>query len=256
MALLEGYPAERDLDMPTSDKTSTRSGAIDKVALLRQHPLFRDLTPAALERLCRYAKTVKFKRGAKVLSKGDPGLSMFAVARGTVRMSSSSPEGRNALLNLIGAGETFGEIAMLDGQARSTDAIANTDCELLVIDRRDLLPFLRDEPDLAMRFIELLCARLRWTSEQVEELILQNLSARLASALVRLVGRKAGNDNDRTIDATQQQLSEMVGISRESTNKQLVAWAANGWVRLEHGAIVVLQPEALREVAEREQDED
>lgn len=242
--------------MPTTDKTSTRSGAIDKVALLRQHPLFRDLTPAALDRLCRYAKTVKFKRGAKVVSKGDPGASMFAVARGTVRMSSPSTDGRNALLNLIGAGETFGEIAMLDGQPRSTDAIANTDCELLVIDRRDLLPFLREEPDLAMRFIELLCTRLRWTSEQVEELILQNLSARLASALVRLVGRKAGDGKDRTIDATQQQLSEMVGISRESTNKQLVAWAANGWVRLEHGAIVVLQPEALREVAEREEDGD
>ena len=108
---------------------------------------------------------------------------------------------------------------------------------------------------LAMRFIELLCTRLRWTSEQVEELILQNLSARLASALVRLVGRKTGNGSD-TIDATQQQLSEMVGISRESTNKQLVAWAAQGWVRLEHGAIVVLKPDALREVAEREEDGD
>jgi CRP/FNR family transcriptional regulator, cyclic AMP receptor protein len=242
--------------MPTTEKIPTRSGPIDKVSLLRQHPLFRDLTPAALERLCRYAKTVKFKRGAKVVSKGDPGASMFAVARGTVRMSSPSTDGRNALLNLIGAGETFGEIAMLDGQPRSTDAIANTDCELLVIDRRDLLPFLREEPDLAMRFIELLCTRLRWTSEQVEELILHNLSARLASALVRLVGRKAGNGTDRTIDATQQQLSEMVGISRESTNKQLVAWAANGWVRLEHGAIVVLKPDALREVAEREDDDD
>ncbi len=247
--------------MPTTEKTPTRSGPIDKVALLRQHPLFRDLTPAALERLCRYAKSVKFKRGAKVVSKGDPGASMFAVARGTVRMSSPSTDGRNALLNLIGAGETFGEIAMLDGQPRSTDAIANTDCELLVIDRRDLLPFLREEPDLAMRFIELLCTRLRWTSEQVEELILQNLSARLASALVRLVGRKAANETgnngkDRTIDATQQQLSEMVGISRESTNKQLVAWAANGWVRLEHGAIVVLKPDALREVAEHEEEGD
>ncbi len=74
--------------MPTTEKTPTRSGPIDKVALLRQHPLFRDLTPAALERLCRYAKSVKFKRGAKVVSKGDPGASMFAVARGNVRMSS------------------------------------------------------------------------------------------------------------------------------------------------------------------------
>jgi CRP/FNR family cyclic AMP-dependent transcriptional regulator len=237
--------------MPASNTTSARDGAIDKAAIMRQTVLFRDLAPASIDRLCRYAKVVKFKRAARVLSKGDPGASMFVVARGTVRMSSSSADGRNALLNLIGAGETFGEIAMLDGQPRSTDAIANTDCELLVIDRRDLVPFLRDEPDLAMRFIELLCTRLRWTSEQVEELILQNLSARLASALVRLVGRKAGNNVAHKIDATQQQLSEMVGISRESTNKQLVAWEAKGLVRLQHGAVAVLDPDALRELAEQ-----
>lgn len=251
MKLPEGTSAEFTQSMPSSKTTSTREAAIDKAATLRQTVLFRELTPAAIERLCRYAKVIKFKRAARVLSKGDPGASMFVVVRGTVRMSSSSADGRNALLNLIGAGETFGEIAMLDGQARSTDAIANTDCELLVIDRRDLVPFLRDEPDLAMRFIELLCTRLRWTSEQVEELILQNLSARLASALVRLVGRKAGDGKGHTIDATQQQLSEMVGISRESTNKQLVGWEAKGWVRIEHGAIAVLDPEALRELAEQ-----
>ena len=237
--------------MPSADNKSVRSGAIDKTKVLRQHALFRDLEPAALERLCRYAKLLKLKRGAKVFTKGDPGSSLLAVASGTVRMSSSSADGRNALLNLIGAGEIFGEIAVLDGLPRSTDAIASTDCEILAIDRRDLVPFLRDQPDLAMRFIELLCGRLRWTSEQVEELILQNLSARLASALVRLAERRAGDGARRTIDATQQQLSEMVGLSRESTNKQLVAWAAKGWVRLEHGAIAVLDSDALREVSER-----
>src|ERR1700688_3788425 len=130
--------------MPSSSGSnkSARTGAIDKAIVLRQHALFRDLAPAALDRLCRYAKVLKLKRGAKVFSKGDPGTSLLAVASGTVRMSSSSADGRNALLNLIGAGETFGEIAVLDGLARSTDAIANTDCEILAIDRRDLLPFL------------------------------------------------------------------------------------------------------------------
>jgi CRP-like cAMP-binding protein len=218
--------------------------------VLRQHPIFRDLDAAALDRLGRYAKVLRVKRGAKIWAKGDPGTSLLAVVSGTVRMSSSSAEGRSALLNLIGAGELFGEIAVLDGLARSTDAIANTNCEVLTIDRRDLMPFLRDQPDLAMRFIELLCARLRWTSEQVEQLILQNLSARLAGAVVRLADRQRGKAASRTIEATQQQLSEMVGISRESTNKQLVVWAAQGWLRLDHGAIAVLNVEALRRVAD------
>jgi len=237
----------------SSRKTSSpRPSATDKIAVLRQHPIFRDLDAAALDRLGRYAKVLRVKRGAKILAKGDPGTSLVAVVSGTVRMSSSSAEGRSALLNLIGAGELFGEIAVLDGLARSTDAIANTNCEILTIDRRDLMPFLRDQPDLAMRFIELLCARLRWTSEQVEQLILQNLSTRLAGAVVRLADRQRGKA--RTIDATQQQLSEMVGISRESTNKQLVAWAAQGWLRLEHGAIAVLNVDALRKVADTASD--
>lgn len=236
--------------MPPRNSSPTRPGATDKIAVLRQHPIFRDLDAAALDRLGRYAKLSRVKRGAKILAKGDPGTSLLAVVSGTVRMSSSSAEGRSALLNLIGAGELFGEIAVLDGLARSTDAIANTNCEILSIDRRDLMPFLRDQPDLAMRFIELLCGRLRWTSEQVEQLILQNLSARLAGAIVRLADRQQGKAASRTIDTTQQQLSEMVGISRESTNKQLVGWAARGWVRLDHGAIAVLNVDALRKVAD------
>ena len=106
---------------------------------------------------------------------------------------------------------------------------------------------------LAMKFIELLCTRLRRTSDQVEEVILQNLPGRLASALLRLTEKhKPGG---RTIAITQQEISEMVGMSRESINKQLRAWAARNWVRLEHGAIVVLNAEMLQELAEAGSDE-
>ena len=103
-----------------------------------------------------------------------------------MKISISSPDGRNAILNLIGAGEIFGEIALLDGQTRSADATANTNCELFTIDRREFVPFVRSQPTLAMKFIELLCTRLRRTSDQVEQVILQNLPGRLASALLRL----------------------------------------------------------------------
>ena len=132
---------------------------------------------------------------------------------------------------------------MLDGQPRSADATANTNCEIFVIDRREFLPFVRSQPALAMKFIELLCARLRWTSDQVEQVILQNLPGRLASALIRLTEKHKQEPKGRTIAVTQQEISEMVGMTRESINKQLRAWAARDWVRLEHGAIVVLNVE-------------
>jgi len=227
-----------------------RASAGSKLSVLRKHPIFSDLAPDALDQLCRYAQPTTLKRGATLFAKGDPGHSLYAVISGTVKISVSSPDGRNAILNLIGAGEVFGEIALLDGQPRTADATANTNCEILVIDRRDFLPFVHSQPTLAMKFIELLCGRLRWTSDQVEQIILQDLPGRLASALLGLTEKRKLESSSRTIAITQQEISEMVGMTRESINKQLRAWAARDWLRLEHGAIVVLKADPLRELVE------
>ena len=236
--------------MPQDKSGDFRQPASNKLSVLRRHPIFADLEPEALDQLCRYAKHTTVKRGVTIAAKGDPGNSLFAVVSGTVKISSSSPDGRNAILNLIGPGEIFGEIAVLDGAPRSADATANTNCELYIIDRRDFLPFVKSQPTLAMKFIELLCARLRWTSQQVEQVILQNLPGRLASALLGLTEERKFDAGSGTLAITQQEISEMVGMTRESINKQLRVWAGRNWVRLEHGAIVVLNTDALRDLAE------
>jgi CRP/FNR family cyclic AMP-dependent transcriptional regulator len=237
--VITGVPAD-------GKAAASRPVASSKLSVLRKHPYFADLEPEAFDQLCRYAKHTTLKRGATIFSKGDPGNSLVAVISGTVKISISSPDGRNAILNLIGAGEIFGEIALLDGQPRSADCTANTNCELFIIDRREFIPFVRSQPTLAMKLIELLCTRLRWTSDQVEQVILQNLPGRLASALLRLTEKHKLEPQGRTIAITQQEISEMVGMTRESINKQLRSWAARDWVRLEHGAIVVLKAEPLQ----------
>jgi len=238
------------------DKTGESRGfSSSKLAVLRKHPIFSDLDPEAFDQLCRYAKYSTLKRGATIYSKGEPGNSLVAVISGTVKISVSSSDGRSAILNLIGPGEIVGEVAVLDGQARTADCTANTNCEIFIIDRREFLPFVRSQPALAMKFIELLCTRVRWTSDQVEQVILQNLPGRLASALVRLTEKHKLEPAGRTIAVTQQEISEMVGMTRESINKQLRVWAARNWVRLEHGAIVVLNIEELRALAEAGGDE-
>jgi CRP/FNR family transcriptional regulator, cyclic AMP receptor protein len=235
----------------TEDKKGrARSSSNSKLLILRQHPIFSDLEPDALDQLCRYAKPTSLKRGATIFAKGDVGNSLYAVINGTVKISISSPDGRNAILNLISAGELFGEVALLDGKERTADATANTNCEIFVIDRRDFLPFVKSQPTLAMKFIELLCERLRWTSDQVEQVILQDLPRRLASALLGLTEKRKLEPTSQTIAITQQEISEMVGMTRESINKQLRAWAARDWVRLEHGAIVLLNQDPLRALAE------
>jgi CRP-like cAMP-binding protein len=241
--------------VPQEQTAEARRVSSGKLSVLRKHPYFVDLEPDAFEQLCRYAKHTTLKRGTTIFSKGDPGTSLIAVISGTVKISISSPEGRNAILNLIGPGELFGEMGVLSGEPRSADATANTNCELFVIDRREFLPFVRSQPSLAMKFIELLCARLRLTSDQVEQVILRDLPGRVASALLRLTEKHKSEPQGRTIAITQQELSEMVGMTRESINKQLRAWATRGSVRLEHGAIVVLDAAALRELAEAGADE-
>jgi CRP/FNR family cyclic AMP-dependent transcriptional regulator len=253
MAIWQGFaPAHRSGELVgvPQDKTSEpRQGTSSKLAVLRRHPIFCDLDADAFEQLCRYARPATLKRGATIYSKGDPGNSLYVVISGTAKMSISSPDGRSAILNLIGPGEIFGEIALLDGRERTADATANTNCEVFIIDRREFIPFVRSQPALAMKFIELLCTRLRWTSDQVEQVILQDLPGRLASALIRLTERHKAAQGGRSIAVTQQEISEMVGVSRESINKQLRAWAARNWVRLEHGAIVVLDVGPLQEIA-------
>src|SRR5581483_8189027 len=101
-----------------------------KLAVLRKHPIFNDLDAEAFEQLARYAKHSTLKRGAAIFSKGDPGNCLYAVMSGTVKISISSADGRSAILNLIEAGEIFGEIALFDDHPRTADASANSNCEI------------------------------------------------------------------------------------------------------------------------------
>jgi CRP-like cAMP-binding protein len=172
----------------------------------------------------------------------------MAVLSGSVRISVTAPSGRETVLNVIHAGEIFGEIALLDGHPRTADAVAVTDCELMVIERRDFIPFVRDNPEVAVRLIEVLCARLRRTTQQIEDVTSLNLPARLARLLLRLAN-EAGGASQVKISVSQKEIGQMIGISRESTNKQLRSWARAKWVRLERGGIVLLKPDALADLA-------
>src|SRR6202011_5932621 len=130
-------------------------------------------------------------------------------------------------------GQVFGEVALLDCRARTADAVAMTDCELMVIDRRDFIPFLHREPNVALKLIEILCARIRRTSAQVEDVMYLSLPARLAKALLELSGGVEASATRHKVHIAQRELGNVAGMSRESTNKQLRAWEERGWVHLE-----------------------
>ena len=166
-------------------------GAIDKFALLRNHPLFRALRPPVIERLASCMKQRRIARGEIIFAKGDVDTGLMGVLAGSVKISVASAKGRNIVLNIIHAGGVFGEMSLFDGYPRPTDATAMSNCELLVIKHQDFMPFLRSEPDLGLQFIEILCARLRRTSKQVEDGTFLDLPTRLARMLLRLTAASA-----------------------------------------------------------------
>lgn len=231
-------------------KPGRGQGLREAKARLHEHKLFRQLDPTALNQLAGFAKKRNFKRGAAIFSKGDPGNSLYFVVEGTVKIGVSSADGRGAVFNLINPNEIFGEIALLDGLERTADALANTDCALLVIDRRDFMPFLKQQPALASSLIEMLCERIRWISDHVEQVIFPELSGRLAKALIRMMDKQEFADHPK-IEITQQEIGEMVGMSRESVNKQLQDWAEQKMVRVQRGSIILLDLDALKSLAER-----
>ena len=217
----------------------------DKLAPLRNHEFFRELPPPVVEHLSTYMRQRRVPQGTMIFAKGDPGTTLMAVVSGSVRISVSADNGHEALLNIIKPGQVFGEIALLDGRARTADAVAIDDCELMVIDRRDFIPFLHREPDVTLKLIEILCARIRRTSAQVEDVMYLSLAARLAKTLLELSGGIEGCATRHKVRIAQRELGNIAGMSRESANKQLRAWEQREWVRLERTSIAVIDPDAL-----------
>jgi CRP-like cAMP-binding protein len=223
----------------------------DKRELLQNNYLFSKLSPKHIDRLAACVVGKSVLRATSIFAKGDPGSSLFAICQGKVKMSVPSADGHDAVFNVMGKGDIFGEIALLDGRPRTTDAVTVTDCELFVIERRDFLPLVRQEPDIALKLIEILCARVRQTTEQAEALMFVHLPGRLAKALLRLPDGD-GQACERKVFVTQKDLGNTIGMSRESTNRQLRIWEEQGLVRRERGGIVILSVKALERIAEND----
>jgi CRP/FNR family transcriptional regulator, cyclic AMP receptor protein len=221
----------------------------DKRAMLRGHHLFGKLAPKHIDRLIDCVVTVMAKRGTNLFAKGDPGSCLCAIGAGAVKIGAPMEDGKNGMYNVLGKGDVFGEVALLDGSPRTADAVAVTDCELYVLHRRDFMRLMRDDPEIAFRLIEILCSHLRQNIEQGEEIMFLDLPSRLAGALMHLADADTAGMQERKISITQRDLGNMVGMSRESTNRQMRIWEERKWVRLERNAVVILAPDRLAAIA-------
>ncbi|SCA58253.1 cAMP-binding protein-catabolite gene activator and regulatory subunit of cAMP-dependent protein kinase [Candidatus Terasakiella magnetica] len=226
----------------------------DKKELLANSELLSGLDGDMLDRLLSMTVTRKLAKNETLFVKGDPGDSLFGVQEGKIKIVTTSPNGKEVTLNIIEEGQFFGEIALLDGMDRTADAVAMEKSELLVIQRRDFIPFLEKHPKLCIQVMQLLCHRVRITSEMVEDAAFLPLDGRLAKRLLNLAelyGEEGENGGVLIgLNLPQQELARMMGTSRESVNKQLQIWRGAGWIELARGKVTLMDEDALRDVLE------
>jgi CRP/FNR family cyclic AMP-dependent transcriptional regulator len=208
------------------------SKAAEFAVILKMNPMFADLGTDELARISGLCRTQQLGLGEVLFQKGDSGDALFGVRRGQIR---------------IETGDLFGEVAVLDGQSRTADATAGEPTELFVLRREDFLSHLEREPRVAIKIIQLLCQRIRWQSERMEESVLQPLPVRLARRLCALA-----TDYGSEVHISQEQLGVFVGAARESVNRQLQLWRKDGILDLQRGRILLLNMNRLTAVARNE----
>lgn len=218
--------------------------------LLGECSLFRGLELSGRSEMMARARVRNYAAGDTIFLMGSPGDCLMAVLSGRVRISMTSPEGKEIVLAVLEAGEHFGEIALLDGKERTADATALTACSLAVLERRDVLSFLERHPGAWLSIVEVLCTRLRNTDQHIAEIALLGLPARLAKALLRLLDAQESGLSGAQIKTSQRALGNMVGASRESINKCLGEWQRAGIVKVEGTVITVADRKALERVAD------
>lgn len=235
------------------------SGASD-AALLGRCPLFAGVAEADLAGLARHLRRHRYRRGEVIFHQGDPGDTLHVVAAGAVKISLPSPEGEEAIIATLRAGDFFGELSVLDAAPRSATATAVEPTETLSLHRDPFLDEVGRNAALRDALLHSVAAELRRLTGHVEELHFLDLAGRLASRLVRLAResdpppqRTDAGLTEATLDwpYTQSELAAMIGGTRQSVNRLLAELVDRDLVHLDRETLVIPDLDRLERDAER-----
>ncbi len=221
--------------------------------------MFSSLAPATLAALAATGQRRTWSAGKVIFQRGDAGDHMLAITSGRIRLSLGSAQGKELMLRHLEARDVLGELAVLDGQPRSADAVALDDTAAIVLRRNRFLEVAAAHPDLGMAVARYLCAMLRNTNFQMESIALYDLQMRLIRFFLFSLRQAHGERlPDRVVlhmGFNQTDLSAVLGASRPKINQALQALIAEGAIQRD-GDRFVCELRRLRDMAEMDEDDD
>jgi CRP/FNR family cyclic AMP-dependent transcriptional regulator len=206
-------------------------------------PLFRSLAPAEVNAFSLMAREKSYPKGSVILFEDDPGDSLFVVRAGRVKVVLVAEDGREVILGILGVGEHFGELSLIDDQPRSAHVVAMEESTLLVLRREDFRRRVEQNPAVAWALLLELSRRLRRADDKIGSLVLLDVPGRIA----RMILDAATEGGSELIDKplTHQTIAHVIGASRETVSRAMREFVEAGWVSTERRRIRITDRAAL-----------
>ena len=231
-----------------SNIPSAPPGAMD---FLRTQSLFVDLNEEQLEQISMRIQRRTFAPGVTLFHQDMPGTMMYMIESGSVRVISIGLTGQELTLNVLGPGEIFGELSILDGEQRSATALTLDNTVVWLVSQSDLKEFMREYPTVNQAMIQILVERVRATARRLEAMTFQDVLGRLSYELLSLAERSGvpcEEGIEITIPLTQVDLATMVGATRESVNKAVSVLRDQKVVEVDGTRWIILDPKGIQQI--------
>jgi CRP/FNR family cyclic AMP-dependent transcriptional regulator len=221
----------------------------ERMGLLEQAPLFSVLHPTDLRTLAGRFQLVRYSRGEVIFREGETAERLFLIDEGKVKLSTASPTGQELLIAVLGRGQIFGELEVIDRGPRAMDARAMEDSKVYALASDSFWFVLENRPALARRLLELMARRLRRADQTSQDLVFFDATTRMARRLLQLAeehGEPLEEEALRiTVRVTQEEMAQFIGVTRESANRLIASFTGRGWIDWNEGYPILLKPESL-----------
>jgi CRP/FNR family cyclic AMP-dependent transcriptional regulator len=212
-------------------------------------PLFKSIDSVERERFAEAVREKSYPKGSVILFKDDPGDALFIVREGRVKVVLVAEDGREVILGILGVGDHFGELSLIDDQPRSAHVIAMEDSVLLVLRREDFRKRVEANPTVAWSLLAELSRRLRHADGQIGSLVLLDVPGRIARMLLGTADEGGGPLIERAL--THQTIAHIIGASRETVSRAMREFQDAGWIATERRRIRITDRAALQKRAQQ-----